>query len=376
MRALFVVLLGVPIGALATREATAAGNASPEQELLFEGQRIPSLVVSKKGTLLAFCAVGDNHPGGAFVRRSEDNGETWGKKIAITPDGRKLRTQFASVSVVADRQTGILWLFYNQGTDRWNADKPPIRFTYSEDDGLTWKEPVRPYDCARFDGDLPPLRSVQGRGIQLESGRLLAPCFRIDETRGPAYLYSDDHGKTWQLGKPVAGRTSVEFCTVELTDGTVYMNGRRPDGSSRGPVRWVAWSKDGGITFSAAKGEPQLTGAPCHAGLVRLTDDRRHDRNRLLFSLPHGGGTSKRIDLKVWLSYDEGKTWNPEHGKILKEGGVAYSDLAVLPDMTVGCLYESNKPWHSIYFTRFTLGWLTDGRGRIGPGKISVREAD
>ena len=50
------------------------------------------------------------------------------------------------------------------------------------------------------------------------------------------------------------------------------------------------------------------------------------------------------------------------------EGSAGYSDLVVLPDMSIGCLYETNDGgWHSIRFARFTLEWLTDGRDKIVP---------
>jgi len=355
------------VAANSEAEPALAGRAPSEPKKIFGGARIPTLLLTKKGTLLAFCSVGDNARGSAYVRRSEDLGKTWGKRTRISPDGGKLNTQFASVSVTYDRNTGKIWCFFNKGTDRWNAKKPPILFTFSEDDGRTWKNPVPPYDSNRFDKDLPPLRSVQGEGIQLSSGRLLAPCYRIDK-RGAVYLYSDDGGQHWKLTGKVAGRTSVEFCTLELADGTIYMNGRIPDGH-RGPARWVARSKDGGLTWSAAEYERQLPGAPCHAGLVRLTDARRQDKSRILFALPAKGSPQKRLDLKIWLSYDECKTWKQENSRILVPGNVAYSDLAVLPDLSVGCLYESNEPWHSIWFRRFRLDWLTEGKDTIAEGK-------
>jgi len=354
------------------KQASASDVPPPSKSVrLFGGARIPALVFTKKGTLLAFCSAGDNSRGHCQVRRSTDGGKTWGKSILVSPDSRKERVQFASISVVADRNTGKIWCFYNRGTDRWNAKKPPIRFSYSEDDGRTWAKPVRPCDCERFPKDLPSLRSVQGRGIQLENGRLLAPVHTIPRGKksGPAYLYSDDAGKTWKLSQTVKGRTSVEFCAVQLADGTVYMNGRRPDGSSRGPVRWTALSKDGGVTWSPARNEPQLPGAPCHAGLIRLTGAEQDDRSRVLFSLPANGTPQKRRDLKVWLSYDECRTWKAEDSRVLAEGDVAYSDLVVLPDKSVGCLYESNRPWHSIWFTRFRLEWLTDGKDKVAPRK-------
>jgi len=349
-------------------------TSSPSRGVLvFKGTRIPTIVMTGKGTLLAFCSPNDNHPGNFCVRRSEDNGRTWGKLIRISPDGRKLRTKFGEPGVVVDRKTGKIWAFFTRGTGRHKSPKTAMHFTYSKDDGRTWKTPISACeDPARFgkDQEFTPVIAWQGRGIQLSSGRLLVPCMRIDrQERDTACLYSDDAGKTWRVSNRVPGKVGQEICIVELTDGTVYMNGRRASGG-RGPVvRWVSRSKDGGKTWSPPKGEKQLTGAPCHAGVIRLTDARRHDRNRLLFSLPEGT-PQRRQNLRIWLSYDEGRTWKREDSRLLIPGSAAYSDMVLLPDMSIGILYETNKPkWHSIYFTRFTLEWLTGGRDKIAPSR-------
>ena len=42
-------------------------------------------------------------------------------------------------------------------------------------------------------------------------------------------------------------------------------------------------------------------------------------------------------------------------------GSAAYSDLVVLPDGGIGCLYERDD-FRKITFAHFTLGWLTDGK--------------
>jgi sialidase-1 len=65
------------------------------------------------------------------------------------------------------------------------------------------------------------------------------------------------------------------------------------------------------------------------------------------------GGKGKRENLSIALSRDDGKTWPVR--KTLEPGASAYSDLAVLPDGTVLCLYELGK---SIACARFDLAWL------------------
>ena len=66
--------------------------------------------------------------------------------------------------------------------------------------------------------------------------------------------------------------------------------------------------------------------------------------------------------MTVRLSYDEGSTWAVS--RALHEGPAAYSSLVVLPDRTIGLLFErgDRSPYERITFARFTLEWLTSGR--------------
>ncbi len=84
----------------------------------------------------------------------------------------------------------------------------------------------------------------------------------------------------------------------------------------------------------------------------------------LLFSNPHSlafdsagteipAGRGKRQNLTIKLSRDDGATWPVS--KTLEAGPSAYSDLAVLPDGDVLCLFEGDN---TISCARFNLEWL------------------
>jgi sialidase-1 len=64
------------------------------------------------------------------------------------------------------------------------------------------------------------------------------------------------------------------------------------------------------------------------------------------------------------VSYDEGATWPVS--RVVHDGPAAYSSLVVLPDGTIGLLFErgATSPYETITFARFTLEWLTGGRDR------------
>jgi len=65
------------------------------------------------------------------------------------------------------------------------------------------------------------------------------------------------------------------------------------------------------------------------------------------------------------LSYDEGETWPVK--RTLEPEMAGYSDLAVLPDGTVLCLYETGNaqpggsPNRQLVLAHFNLEWLTGG---------------
>lgn len=64
----------------------------------------------------------------------------------------------------------------------------------------------------------------------------------------------------------------------------------------------------------------------------------------------------KRRDLTIRVSKNEGETWNTVG--LLEAGGATYSDLAVLPDKTIICLYGHGGTAHmpqKVSVARFCL---------------------
>jgi sialidase-1 len=120
----------------------------------------------------------------------------------------------------------------------------------------------------------------------------------------------------------------------------------------------VTLSADGATGWSWPAFHEALWEPRCMAGLIT------HPSGALMFSNPHTlpidktgkevpNGRGKRENLSIKLSYDDGKTWTIN--KTLEPGKAAYSDLAVLRDGTVLCLFERAD---SIDCARFNLQWL------------------
>jgi sialidase-1 len=356
--------------ALVVAALGAARAAEPEQAPVFvAGQdgyhtyRIPSLIVTPKGTLLAFCEGRKNGRGDTgdidlLLKRSADGGKTWGKAQVVWDDADNT---CGNPCPVIERDTGTVWLLltHNLGKDTeakivdgTSKGTRTAWVTRSTDDGATWARPVEiTKDVKKADWTW--YATGPGVGIQLKGGRLVIPCdnkVAESKARQSHVIYSDDKGATWKLGA-VVGPGCNESQAVELADGSVMLNMRSYQANNR---RLVAVSKDGGLTFTKPVEDETLVEPVCQASILRGPGEK----GGLLFSNP---ASRKREKMTVRLSEDEGKTWPV--ARVLHEGPAAYSCLAVLPGGTIACLYErgAKNPYEEIVLARFTPEWL---RGR------------
>lgn len=329
--------------------------------------RIPALLVTNKGTLLAFAegrknSRSDHGDIDLLLKRSTDAGRTWGPLLLVYEEGGSAKITIGNPCPVIDRDTATIWLAFCRNNDR-------VFITHSDDDGITWAEPQEiTNDVKKPHWNWYATGPVNGIQLRLgpHKGRLLLPCDHSVRNKeswrnaGRSHLiYSDDHGKTWKAGKPTDW--AMNECTVvELADGRIMLNMRSYRGKNQ---RAVATSEDGGITFSEPADEPMLPEPVCQASIIRYTTETDAGKNRLLFSNP--ASRDKRIRMTVRLSYDEGKTWSV--AKLLNAGPSAYSSLAVLPNYDIACLYEAgqNHPYEKIVLTCFSLDWLTNGKDRL-----------
>ncbi len=306
--------------------------------------RIPSLITTQQGTLLAFCEArqgGDKSPTDLVLKRSFDHGKTW-QSMTVVQEGHG--GAIMNPTPVVDRKDGTIVLACNLIHRAKNLDR--IWILTSADDGVTWSEPL---DITERVGAVHP---GPGRGIQLRNGRLLIPGRSTDDDGQSLVVYSDDHGRSWTAGAGVAPKTN-ESQAVELVDGRVMINMRSTRGMG---CRAVAISGDGGETWTDFHDDPGLVEPVCQGTILRCTLAEAGGRNRILFANPASGS---RTNMTVKLSYDEGATWPV--AKAIHAGPSAYSCLTVLADGTIGLLYEGGVKgrYESIIFARFNLAWLT-----------------
>ena len=328
--------------------------------------RIPALVVSKKGTVLAFVEArknsGSDHGDiDLMIRRSEDHGRTWSRPQIILDGGKKT---IGNPCPVVDRKTGTIWLPLSR-------DNRQVLLMKSDDDGRTWSEPQD------ITADVLPknwgwVGPGPGHGIQLKSGRLLIPCWAGVEKNVPfgktqlSYVFfSDDGGKQWKLGGSLDKDLSDECEVVELANGTVYMNARSRQNKRR---RAYSHSKDGGVSWSAVRFEPKLPEPSVQGSIIRFSYESATDKNRVVLATP--AHPRARTMMTVRISYDECKTWPVS--RVVHEGGAAYSDLAVTRDRQILLLYEADQ-YATITLARFNLEWISRGHDKT-PGRKSASE--
>jgi sialidase-1 len=329
----------------------------------YQMYRIPAIEVAPDGSLLAFAEArkyGGSDPGmgkqdiDLVLKRSTDNGGTWSPMKIIEDPGELWSA--ANPATVVDRQNGRVWLLYlrskperSTDTSRPGTDDMQTLARHSDDNGLTWSDPLDLTKVARDYSDPTWQASVVGPGgvIQTRTGRLVAPVWKV-KPYGVFTIFSDDHGQTWQRGSLMPGNQGGdEDQIVELADGRLLLDIRQ----NSGPHRLLATSSDAGQTWSEPR--PGVSVTPVACAIERLTlQSAGDDRNRIVWTGPKGPG---RKTLVARLSYDEGQTFTNE--RLIADEPAAYSDLTVLKNKTVGVLWERGN-YRFITFTTLTLEFL------------------
>lgn len=358
-----------------------------EKEIFIAGQsgyhtfRIPALVRSKSGTLLAFCegrksSAHDSGDIDLVLRRSTDNGSTWGPLSVVWSDADNT---CGNPSPVLDHSTGTIWMLstWNLGTDSEHKiidgsskDTRRVFKLSSRDDGVTWSS-ASDITASTKKASWTWYATGPGAGIQLsrgkQAGRLIIACDHITADHrafGSHVIYSDDHGITWQIGAVADSSATVrpnENLAVELVQAAddrgsrLFFHARDHQGPHS---RATAYSTDGGLSYTgtAFKDAPHFVTPTVQAGLRRFkATDAGDAADRILFSCCDSATRSR---MAIWSSRDETLTWSAP--KLIYEGPSAYSDMSPLSDGRMALLYEKGKsnPYETITFSRFDEAWL------------------
>ncbi|MEV6291024.1 sialidase family protein [Streptomyces sp. NPDC051896] len=339
--------------------------------------RIPAVVATRAGTLLAFCegrvaSAADHGRIDIVLRRSTDGGRTWGPLQVAASNGKDLAGNPAPVVLDTSRVLLVhiraaagateAAILRGQVSD---ADGRRVWVQHSDDDGATWSAPREITAQVKKRG-WRWYATTPGHALQLSTGRVLVPANHTVPPTGtdtgaePRYnsghcLLSDDRGESWRLGyvdENTDGYINVnETTAAELPDGRVYFNTRN-DSPSPGN-RADAHSSDGGKTLvKPFRPQAGLTAPVCEASVLQLRDP-----DLLLYSGP--ADPAFRALMTIRASTDGGTTWRTA---FTVDGlPAAYSDLVRVDRDTVGLLYETGdfSAYETITLRRVPVHRLT-----------------
>lgn len=347
--------------------------------------RIPTLIRTKAGTLLAF-AEGRHSPSCAdrgridiVVRRSTNDGRTWGpirtvlSGSATDPEAPYTRD---NATPVADETTGDVFLVSTGEPDTRGTRLPYVQ--KSTDDGLTFDAPRA---LPRLSGkNTGWFATGPAHGIQLKNGpyagRLVVGAYESPSatTQLAGVLYSSDHGETWQTSTTqnsyVAGELKpTETAVAELDNGDVYLASRNEQGDTK-PHRTHVISTDGGTTVGRHT-VANLTTPQIQASVLALRRTYRSKPGDTLVLAAPSGNTG-REKLRIRYSTDRGTTWTDAPNGQINAERAGYSDLAELTGGELGLVYEGGASFSAanIYFNRFaptTIGLPGTFDGTILP---------
>ncbi|MEV0317914.1 sialidase family protein [Streptomyces sp. NPDC050658] len=335
--------------------------------------RIPAVVRTNSGTLLAFCEgrVGSQEDFGnidVVLKRSTDGGRTWGPLQVAAKNGADLAGNPAPVVLA----TGRVLLVHVRNAAAATEDAirrgkvsaangRRIWVQHSDDDGLTWSA-AREITSQVKKASWRWYATTPGHALQTSAGRIVVPANHSlppagtdngteGRYNGGHCLLSDDLGRNWRIGyidDNTDGYVNVnETTAAELPDGRLYFNTRN-DSPSPG-TRADAHSRDGGQTLVRPfRPQAGLVGPVVECSVLQLRTP-----DVLLFSGPADPGF--RALMTVRRSRDGGTTWQDAY--TVDGLPAAYSDLVRVDDDTVGLLYETGdfSAYETITFRRIPV---------------------
>lgn len=307
-----------------------------------DSYRIPSMVTTKSGTLLAFCEARkisstDKTPTDIVMKRSVDDGRTWSEMQVLI---RGEKEAFMDPVALVDYKTGKIFLF----ASRWPAEDHSMQgntawLVTSVDDGVSWSYPQNITKKILAKGHL--LNGFgPGSGIEMQGSkfknRLILPIRQYNKKRGTnrnRALYSDNHGKTWKIGK--AASTGGEFEIAESSLDTLIYTLRSGKGQ-----RKKAWSVDGGRSWGEAVVDGDIKTTFDYGG---CQSSILSSNNVLFFTGPAGGerddNHEDRQNLKIYRSLDGGKTW--KDNLLLFDKAAGYSNISELKSGDIAIIFET-----------------------------------
>lgn len=348
---------------------------APPADDSHDSYRIPAMVVTRRGSILAACdrRYGNdydlgNHRIDVVLRRSTNNGRTWSKPLTIAAgDGQTdYGFGYGDPALVETRTGRIICLMAAGSTSFWYGMKH-VAMTYSDDDGKTWS-PVRDITTTAFTDmvkgthNAPGVFSfftTSGKGLCVERGgseagrvMFLVDC-KVDNAQSPEtnfMLYSDDNGDTWTLGPDVVYANANEAKLEQMNDGSLIASVRQS--GNRGFNRASYDPATGTTVWGQQYSEQALWQAVGHnEDILYYSRSTKGQPDIMLHTL---APTSWHRDIRLFMSADEAKTWNEVMR--IQPNGSRYATMARLKNGDVAILFEDYSLDKGI---NYPIGFIT-----------------
>lgn len=339
--------------------------STPTNGLSYHNFRIPAFLVTKDKTFLALAEGREGHntdhaENDIVLRRSLDQGKTWLPAQIIVHDNKNC-TMNPVIVEGNDGRIILTYLWFPHKYHSRNIPKDGVKmcetgFTgdkitrnfviYSDDQGVSWSKPLDVTNVFKLSENTIMAMPGPGNAICIQKGkykgRIVIPmCDAAKTTDGNNFIvystWSDDNGLTWKAGERAvptdAGVGGNEVQIVEISNNTLLLNTRT---SKAVGCRALAYSYDGGNTWSKLKLEPKLPDTGCMGSIINYKDGG----NRALLAVTSTTRLEKgrRGKAILFKSLDEGKTWSQVD--VLYSKTFDYSSLQQLPNGNIGMLGE------------------------------------
>ena len=259
---------------------------------------------------------------------SDDGGKTWTEigVIDTYKNGDKNKQSKANdVQMWLDPDTNTLYVFYVLSGMQSNFEKNSAVWVFTIDNPDAPKEE---WNISKHWYCFPGL--LRNNITVLSDGTWLAAPNNYMDGRYTTVYESADRGVTWKLRGKAYIPQALNFdetVITELSDGTLWMTVR----TARKAI-YQSFSFDKGVTWT-----------------IGTESEFANPSTRFQFFRTHSGALcaiwndspSSRIDLKVAVSYDEGKTWTDP--LMIYTDKCSYPDFSIGKDGTIHIVFDSGR---------------------------------